>query len=98
MSEYEMSLKSENQDLDKCLKNFEFAMPSLEGYNQEHDACLKKFEIEATMEKYYLLYLTYLVNINFQVGCGLSLARSFSSAITLSSPHNLNIISFSNHE
>lgn len=92
------SLESNNQELDECLNNFEFEIPSLESYNQEHDDCLKKFEIAAKMEKYYLLYSTYFVNINFQVGCGLSPARSFSSAITLSSLHNLSIISFSNHE
>lgn len=73
-------------------------MSSLESYNQRLDECLKNFEIAAKMEKYYLLYSTYWVNINFQVGCGLSPARSFSPVITLSRPNKSDIISFNSDE
>ena len=64
-------------------------MESLDSDNRKLDECLNNFEDAVKREKCYLLYSPYFANINFQVWCGLSPARSFSPIITLSRPYSL---------
>lgn len=67
------------------------------GYSQELDRILEKYEMAAKDEHYYLLHSTFPAG-SYLVGCGLSPARTFSSAIMLYQENKPKKISFATFE
>lgn len=66
-------------------------------YEHDLDQVLQKYETAAQYENYYLLHTTFPAGA-FEIGCGLSPARTFSPAVILRQPYKTESISFGHYE
>ncbi|CAH2007046.1 unnamed protein product [Acanthoscelides obtectus] len=89
LERYEEAAKNEDHYL---LSSHESSV----NYDRELDAILERYEEAAKNEDHYLLY-TQFPNGSYQIGCGLSPARSFTPAVIVWNSSRLKL-SFSSYE
>lgn len=70
---------------------------TMEEYDHDLNEILNKYEEAAQLENHYLLHSIFLAG-GFQIGCGISPARTFSPVIILTQPYKLYKISFGLYE
>lgn len=87
---------AENQQLSESESTVSSTFSS-ESYERELDRILEAYENAAMLEYNYLLYTKFLLG-TYEIGCGLSPARSFCPAITLSQCYKPIKLSFATFE